>query len=46
MQQTLDYLYEKLNVDSKVYYSRFGDGDFEIMKGNRDMMQPIFIRIS
>ena len=38
MQQTLDYLYEKLNVDSKVYYSRFGDGDFEIMKGNRDMM--------
>ena len=36
--QTLDYLYEKLNVDSKVYYSRFGDGDFEIMKGNRDMM--------
>tara|TARA_R100000152_G_C6772547_1_gene199493 strand:- start:560 stop:2242 length:1683 start_codon:yes stop_codon:yes gene_type:complete len=38
MQDTLNYLYEKLDSESKVYYSRFGDGDFEIMKGKREMM--------
>jgi|TARA_Y100000310_G_scaffold33468_1_gene31648 hypothetical protein len=38
MRDTLNYLYEKLDSESKVYYSRFGDGDFEIMKGKREMM--------
>ena len=38
MQDTLNYLYEKLDSEGKVYYSRFGDGDFEIMKGKREMM--------
>ncbi len=38
MQETLNYLYEKLDSENKVYYSRFGDGDFEIMKGKREMM--------
>ena len=38
MQTTLTYLYEKLDVESKVYYSRFGDGDFQIMRGKREMM--------
>ena len=38
MQETLTYLYDKLGSNNKVYYSRFGDGDFEIMKGNGEMM--------
>jgi len=38
MQTTLTYLYEKLDTESKVYYSRFGDGDFQIIKGEREMM--------
>ena len=33
MQETLDILYEKLDSSEKVYYPRFGDGDFEIMLG-------------
>ena len=38
MQETLNYLHKKLDSENKVYYSRFGDGDFEIMKGKREMM--------
>ena len=38
MQDTLDVLYRKLSTESKVFYSRFGDGDFEIMKGNRELL--------
>ena len=38
MQTTFTYLYEKLDTESKVYYSRFGDGDFQIIKGEREMM--------
>lgn len=32
-QKTYDKLYNLLNTQSKVYYSRFGDGDFNIMSG-------------
>ena len=37
-QETLTYLSEKLSSVKKVYYSRFGDGDFEIIRGKREMM--------
>ena len=38
IQETLNTLYELLSSKSKVYYSRFGDGDFLIMQGQREMM--------
>lgn len=38
MQETLNVLYEKLNSKKRVFYCRFGDGDFEIMNGNGEMM--------
>ena len=38
MQTPLTYLYEKLDVESKVYYSRFVYGDFQIMRCKREMM--------
>jgi len=37
-QETYDHLCESLNTNSKVYYSRFGDGDFNIMNGLREKM--------
>jgi hypothetical protein len=36
--QTYNTLCEKLRNSSKVYYSRFGDGDIFIMKGRSEMM--------
>lgn len=33
IQTTLDKLYKLLNEEKKVYYCRFGDGDFNIMSG-------------
>lgn len=33
LQTTLEKLYKLLSRDSKVYYCRFGDGDFNIMSG-------------
>ena len=38
MQKTLNILYQKLSTEPRVFYSRFGDGDFEIMKGNRELL--------
>ena len=38
IQETLNHLYNKLTNDKKVFYSRFGDGDFEIMKGKRELL--------
>lgn len=38
MQETLNILYEKLDSKEKVFYCRFGDGDFEIMNGKKEMM--------
>ena len=38
IQETLNYLYEKLGSEKQVFYSRFGDGDFEIMKGKRELL--------
>jgi len=37
-QETFDRLCEKLDNNKKVYYSRFGDGDFAIMNGLREKM--------
>ncbi|MHA1987697.1 MAG: hypothetical protein ACW98D_13765 [Promethearchaeota archaeon] len=33
LQTTLEKLYELLSTETKVYYCRFGDGDFNIMSG-------------
>lgn len=33
MQPTLDKLHDLLSTETKVYYCRFGDGDFNIMSG-------------
>tara|TARA_R110000851_G_scaffold212170_8_gene364857 strand:- start:3185 stop:4873 length:1689 start_codon:yes stop_codon:yes gene_type:complete len=38
MQETLNILYKKLSNEPRVFYSRYGDGDFEIMKGNRELL--------
>ena len=36
--ETYKRLCEALDNNSKVYYSRFGDGDFNIMNGKREKM--------
>ena len=37
-QETYERLCDKLDKNKKVYYSRFGDGDFAIMNGLREKM--------
>ena len=37
-QETYNHLINLLDNNSKVYYSRFGDGDFYIMNGKREKM--------
>ncbi len=43
--ETYDYLCYMLANHSKVYYSRFGDGDFNIMNGKREKMHQWSIEL-